>query len=347
MRTHLTPLSFVLILALLLAACGTPATPVAEAPAAGSPGGDTAAPAAEATATTVPRTATLESAEGEVQWRASEADAWQAAKTGQTIQAGQQLATGAESRAAIRFTEGTVTRLGPNSAFTLTAMNDDLNDPASEFNLTGGSMFIILNGGSAEVETNSGVASVRGSYLNVRVPSSGRTIVTCLEGQCTLATNAGEVSLTNGQRSRAIDPDLPPDDVEPMDAYDFNEWFEGEEEAFWLALELGLLDEEDFGEDCDFDTGEGCELEDECDYDTGEGCEVDEDFCLDYDTDFCEDADDGDDSDDDGFEDEDDTGEDDGSDDEDESDDDSGADDDGDDDGGEDDSGGEDEEEDD
>ncbi len=344
MRNQFTPLSSVLILALLLSACGTPATTAAEAPAAGSPGGDSAAPAADATATTVPRTATLESAEGEVQWRASETEAWQTAKTGQTIQAGEQLTTGAESRAAIRFTEGTLTRLGPNSAFTLTGMSAAGGDDSSEMRLDSGSIFIILNGGSAEVETNSGVASVRGSYLNVRVPSSGRTIVTCLEGQCTLATNAGEVSLTNGQRSRATDPDLPPDDVEPMDAYDFNEWFEEDEEAFLLALELELLDEEDFGDDCDFDTGEGCELEDECDYDTGAGCEVDDDFCLDYDTDFCEDAEDSDDGDDDGFEDEDDTGEDDGSDD-DESDDDSGEDDSSDDDGGEDDSGGEDEEE--
>lgn len=317
-KGHFIP-AVILVLMLWLAACqSTPQNPAEPAAAPGSTSSSEDAPNPETAATALPRTATLESAEGTVQWRASEAEAWQAAKIGQILEAGHQLTTGAESRAALRFTEGALTRLGPNSAFTLTSMSTDIHDPSAAFRLDSGNLFIILSGGSAEVETNSGVASVRGSYLNVRVPASGRTIVTCLEGQCSLATNAGEVALTNGQRSRAIDADLPPDEAEEMAALDYQFWFDEDDEAFWLALELELLDEEDFGEECDFETGEGCELEDPCDYDTGDGCDLDEDFCEDYDADFCEDGEFDDDFDDDSDEfDDDDGDDDDGSDDDD------------------------------
>lgn len=335
------------ILVLLLAAC----QPMPDAPTGGITAAEdapasqptTEAPSAQPAddaGTPIPRTATLELLEGEVNWRAKDGDAWQAAQLGQQLNPGEQLSTGADGRAAVRFTEGTLTRLSPNSAMTLTAMSDSTNEPSTELKLDTGGLFIILNGGNAEIETNSGVASVRGSYLNVRVTPKGSTIATCLEGQCVLATDAGEVDLTNGQRSRADDEGLPPADPEEMEAYDFNLWFEEYEDALFLALDLELLDEEEFGEDCDFETGEGCEVEDPCDYETGEGCELDDDFCDEYDAAFCgedgeyEDEFEFEDGDEDEFEDEGEF--------EDESGDDSGGEDEGEDDSGGDDSGGDD-----
>ncbi|MBI3159024.1 MAG: FecR domain-containing protein [Chloroflexi bacterium] len=266
------------ILALLLAACQpSPAAP-GPAPAADIPtpqtGGDAAGEPQGTAPAEAARSATLETLEGEVNWRAGEADTWQPAQLGQALAVGEQLSTGADGRAAVRFSEGTLTRVSPNSAMTLTGMSADASEPTTEFKLDSGGLFVILNGGSAEVETNAGVASVRGSYLNVRVTPQGRTIAACLEGQCSLATNAGEVALTNGQRSRASSADEAPEDPQDMDAYEYNLWFEEDDDALRLALDLGLVDEEDFGEDCDFESGQGCELDDGCD-DEG-GCDFDD-----------------------------------------------------------------------
>jgi hypothetical protein len=276
----LKTLRWMIAAAFLLAACqpapadGLP-SPAGDAPAAQPGAAATAEPGGAQGAPTEPaRTAMLETLEGEVNWRASEADAWQPAQLGQMLAVGEQLSTGAEGRAAIRFSEGTLTRISPNSAMTLTAMTTGSGEPATEFKLDSGGLFIILNGGSAEVETNAGVASVRGSYLNVRVTDQGRTIAACLEGDCSLATNAGQVDLTNGQRSRANSADEAPEDPQDMDAYEYNLWFEEDDDALRLALELGLVDEEDFPEDCDFQSGEGCVLDDGCDDDSG--CDFDD-----------------------------------------------------------------------
>jgi len=57
-----------------------------------------------------------------------------------------------------------------------------------------------LSGGNASVNTPSGVASVRGSYLSVYVdPSTQTVVVTCLEGHCSAGNSAGSVDFGTGQ----------------------------------------------------------------------------------------------------------------------------------------------------
>ena len=61
-------------------------------------------------------------------------------------------------------------------------------------------IFVDVNGGQLDVQTPSGVASVRGSMLGVSFdPQTNHMTATCLEGHCSLSTPNGTIDLTSGQ----------------------------------------------------------------------------------------------------------------------------------------------------
>ena len=103
---------------------------------------------------------------------------------------------------------------------------------------------MILSGGSLEVETPSGVASVLGSYLKVEFDPEGETLeLTCLEGDCTAVTlDDHTINFTDGQKVVIRrDPNTGKWVVEegPMNSGDFNEWLENNPEALAL-VQAGL-----------------------------------------------------------------------------------------------------------
>jgi hypothetical protein len=100
----------------------------------------------------------------------------------------------------------------------------------TKLKLEAGRIFIILNGGSMDVETPSGVASVRGSYMSVFVnPVTMDTILTCLEGSCGGENGEGSDDITDGQKiilhycPEGTSP-CPPPEHEGMSDEDFEEW---------------------------------------------------------------------------------------------------------------------------
>lgn len=177
MSKKLVVFSFVIILTMMMGAC--------------KGGTETAAPAA--------RSAILTLVENDVQSRASAEAAFEPAVTGQEIAVGGQVQSGDESRARLELQpEETLVYLGPNTLFTLTALEQQAGDPFARLWLEIGQVWIVLRGGSLEVETPSGVASVRGSYMGVGYGPGGLSM-TCLEGNCSLNYDGQSWDMTGGQ----------------------------------------------------------------------------------------------------------------------------------------------------
>jgi len=186
---------FIAILA--LGACKPQATPVAQdtsSPQATSAPQATASP--EATSITL--TAALTELVGKVDMKNPGQDSFLTAGNDSVLQAQGQIQTGDDGRVRLDLSSGTIIRVAPSSIFTLTSNEGVEGGLATKIKLELGKIFIILNGGSAEVETASGVASVRGSYLSVETIDGGIKL-TCLEGDCGWTNPAGNGHFTDGQ----------------------------------------------------------------------------------------------------------------------------------------------------
>jgi len=243
-----------LLLSLSLFACQPPPTPTA-LPSATS---ETIATETESPANLVSPTATLNTAlnailqeiEGSVQAKdISEAD-FVSAEDGRTIEEDGQVRTLEDGYTRVDLSSGTLIRMAPLSYFTLVENQPQDDSLFTRIKLEVGQIWIILNGGSLEVETPSGQASVRGSYMMIEIdPETQATLVTCLEGNCSLKNPAGIVELVNGQRAKLDLPDLDGEDfhiptIEKMSERDFAKWLFFAPEAgeiFPFLEEEGIL----------------------------------------------------------------------------------------------------------
>jgi hypothetical protein len=198
-----------LILILLLSACGGEVQP-----------------------TESDRQATFTLVLNDIRSRPTEVAEFEPADPGDQLQMGGQAQSGEDSRARLDLEpEGTILRLGPNTLFTLLSLNADAENPSSRLKLLFGQIWIILTKGNLEVETTYGLGAVRGSYMSVAFdPQQGMTI-SCLEGHCSLANQAGTVELTNGQTSSIPAADQPPTPPQKMDATEIQQWQAASPEA--------------------------------------------------------------------------------------------------------------------
>lgn len=146
--------------------------------------------------------ATLGEFSGDVQARADQQAEFAAASLGEALYLNGQVQTGADGRARLDFSDGTLVRVSPDTLFTVALVEDAGGGLLKSLSMTFGRLWVVLNGGSLEVETPSGVASVRGSYMMVEQdPDTGDMTVTCLEGTCTLEVNGEVITLTAGQKA--------------------------------------------------------------------------------------------------------------------------------------------------
>jgi hypothetical protein len=219
-------LALLLTIALLLSACGSPATPSAPTkigPAQTSP---TSAPGNATAASQSSRTATFTELTGAVEAHASQTDAFAPASLGTTLFVGGETRTGTDGKARLDLApEGTIIRVVPNSSFTFVDLSGDKSSPSSKIKLFFGQIFIILKGGELQVETPSGLASVRGSLLGVSYnPDKKAVTATCLEGHCSLANEEGKtIELESGQAADILDGDIS-DEARSMTADELNQW---------------------------------------------------------------------------------------------------------------------------
>ncbi len=190
-------LGFIFCAALLLAACSPPA-----------PG--TAAP----TATLAPGSATVSEIVNDVKVRPAPDATFEQIATGFTFGLGGQLQTGDASKARLDLSDGSILRLAQNSSFTLQAAAPAPDGLVTRVQLTAGKLWVSLTGGgSVEVETPVGVASVRGSFAvfeyspgDPNDPDDDVLVVGCIEGSCGAQNetvdeelgNLEQVTLTHG-----------------------------------------------------------------------------------------------------------------------------------------------------
>ena len=239
-----------LCLTLLLVAC----SPTAATPETGL----TESPSAEATASEnnqqveASREAVVSEIENDVTAKIESFSEFSSATVGMIIPVGGIIQTGADSRAKINLSpENTIVRVGPNSSFTLSKIENENGEPKTTLQLLFGKVFILLNGGSLDVETPSGVASVRGSLLSVQYdPVTNRVRASCLEGECSLENEDGEeVELIEGE-SAFIDEEGLLSDVTEIDQDEIVDWLEENPELNEFMEELPNPEEfPDFADD--------------------------------------------------------------------------------------------------
>lgn len=224
--------SALLLLTFLLVAC-SPSLPPAESDSTSMPESTaTEAPAATeaaATETAIPvREAVISEIENTVSVRSAADQEFAPATINMEITAGGGLQTEDESRARIDLLpDGTILRVGPNSSFTLPEITEVDGQPKTIVELFFGKVYILLNGGSLDVKTPSGIASVRGSVLSVEYdPETKRVVASCLEGHCTLEDEDGtQVELIEGETSY-IDFGDDPSPAEQIDSAEVQDWLD-------------------------------------------------------------------------------------------------------------------------
>lgn len=226
--------SALLLLSLWLVACAPSPAPAENASTDSQATASEPAAQAESAPTetsdpaAVQREAVLSEFEGEVSIRESAEGEFLPAETGFILKLGGALQTGAEGRARLDLMpEQTIVRVSPNSAFTLTEMDDDASQPKTTLELFFGKVFVLLKGGSLDVQTTSGVASVRGSVLSVSFdPSTGRIQAVCLEGECALENEEGEeIDIPEGDTGY-IDENGELVGIDGIDADDIQDWLD-------------------------------------------------------------------------------------------------------------------------
>lgn len=153
--------------------------------------------------------ATLNEVEGNVEAKNIEEIDFSTAADGRTIEEEGQVRTLEDGYTRVDLSTGTLIRMAPHSYFTLLENQPKDEGLFTRIKLEIGQIWVVLNGGSLEVTTPSGEASVRGSYMMVEInPETKEVIITCLEGNCTLKNPAGTLALINGQRAKLQPPEL-------------------------------------------------------------------------------------------------------------------------------------------
>lgn len=238
-------LSSLLLLTLWLGACtSSPATTqaVLEAatpvPAESTPAEST--PAENSDPAPAAREAVLSEFEHQVTVKTSLDGEFIPAEKGFVLQQGGVLQTGETGRARLDLNpEGTIVRVAPNTAFTLPELTQTDGEPKTSIELFFGKVFVLLNGGSLNVETPSGVASVRGSLLSVSYnPATKRVQAACLEGHCGIVNEDGEVvDLVEGE-SAYVDENGDIFELDGIDQDEIQEWLEEAPELDEFLSEL-------------------------------------------------------------------------------------------------------------
>ncbi len=175
-------------------------------------------------------TATLTDISGKVEAKQPTDPGFGAATKGSTLQAGGQLRTGDDGRARLDLSDRTILRVGPSSIFALKSIDKGTNGANTSVTFDQGKLWIILQTGQMDVQTPSGVASVRGSYMSVNSRQDGSIRINCLEGNCSLKNSGGSVNLVAGQAADAANTNQAPQPGQ-MTPAEINEWLAVNPEA--------------------------------------------------------------------------------------------------------------------
>lgn len=149
--------------------------------------------------------------DGEVEYRESEEDKFLEASVGILVEENGQIQTGLDGRARLDLSDQSIIRIGPSSFFTFISLEGEPDETVSRMQLLLGKMWAVLRGDSLTIDTPSGVATIRGSYIGIIIEENTLMVtVNCFEGDCSVRNNAGEVNLVAGQAADLLNIDTPP-----------------------------------------------------------------------------------------------------------------------------------------
>jgi len=155
--------------------------------------------------------------EGEVSVMKAGTDNWVEAQVGMSLEPGDMIKTGDDSNAEITFFDGSTIELQAGTEIEVVALDFAADTGSTDIRLKqsiGNTIFrvtkIVDPASRYEVETPTGVASVRGSAMEVYVTEDGTTLVTNLEGDIWAAAQGVELQIPEGERC-IIRPDEPPE----------------------------------------------------------------------------------------------------------------------------------------
>jgi hypothetical protein len=169
------------------------------------------------------------------------------AQLGERLRHRDLVATSANTRAALRFTDdGSILRLNPSSQVRLTS-SDDRGVLVRTLELEFGEVWARVNrrdGAEFRVQTPAGVAAVKGTEFLVRVDAEGGTTVITLEGVVEFFNPAGRTELTAGRKGTAqSQTDAPeaapatPDELREAEAVGGGEG-QAAAEGAWIEVQL-------------------------------------------------------------------------------------------------------------
>ncbi len=152
---------------------------------------------------------TLRSVSGRVEVASASREGWHAASSGERLQAGQRVRTGAAAEVSLVFFEGTTTHVGPNSELVLTKVSGQRGNvlQVELTQLAGRTTHSVapLRGENASfvVNTPGAAARVRGTTFSVAVSQSGQSLFAVDSGRVVVAAANQEVLLVAGQATVA------------------------------------------------------------------------------------------------------------------------------------------------
>jgi hypothetical protein len=129
---------------------------------------------------------------------------WESAYPNQVLRDRDRGRTGMRSRTAIRLSDLSVMRIGPQSDFEIQPVPGAKEE--SEFSLLKGLLYLLNRDrpGAHRFRTPTATAATRGTEFTLEVEEiTGRTILTVLEGEAELTNAAGSIRLVSGEQGIA------------------------------------------------------------------------------------------------------------------------------------------------
>jgi hypothetical protein len=204
--------NLVLVLFLLLTACGAQPTEIS------------------------PQSAVLSKPAGTVSVQPKVDEDFISAVDGYVLNEGGQVQTGEDGRVRLDLSTGTILRVGPSSLFKLVSNTPEEQSLITTVQLALGKVWVILNGGQLKVETASGQATVRGSYMGVEF-KDGVLRLTCLEGTCTFHNETGDYIIPPGSVLESKGPSEVPI-ITAMSEADVQDWLAANPEAAQIVAAM-------------------------------------------------------------------------------------------------------------
>jgi tetratricopeptide (TPR) repeat protein len=179
--------------------------------------------AAEPAPASEKQTCVLLTAEGKVDVARAGTSDWSAAKTNESLRIGDRVRTGVRSRATLRWSDLSVMRINELSSIEIQPPEKAEGKPKLE--LKSGASYFFSREKPSEIQFRTPVASgaIRGTEFNLAVADDGRTTLSLLDGEVTLANAQGSEILASGEQG-TVEPNQSPKKTALLEGINVIQW---------------------------------------------------------------------------------------------------------------------------